>query len=115
MPIGQEDRRPERRVDEGADPGAENRRPAGQQRQRDEVPQRRPLAHQRRGDADPLGHVVQREADDQEDAERGLAEREGGADGQPLAQVVQPDAERDLIGQSASERLAGPCFGCAGR
>ena len=59
----------------------------------------RPLAHQRRGDADPLGDVVQREAEDQEDAEGGLAQGEGGADGQPLAQVVQPDAERDLIGQ----------------
>ena len=59
----------------------------------------RPVAHQRRGDADPLGDVVQGKAEDQEDAERGLAEGEGGADGQPLAQVVQPDAERDLVGQ----------------
>ena len=61
--------------------------------------QPRPIAHERRGDADPLGHVVQREAEDEEDAEGGLAQGEGGADGQPLAEVVQPDAERDLIGQ----------------
>ena len=68
--------------------------------------QPRPVAHQRRGDADALGHVVQREAEDQEDAEGGFAQREGGADGQPFAQVVQADAERDLIGQR--QRAAAP-------
>ena len=51
-----------------------------------------------------FGHVVQGEADDQEDAERGLAEREGGADRQSFAEVVQPDAERNLIGQRQRPR-----------
>ena len=106
----QEDRRPERRVDEGADPGAEDRRPARRPPPAREVDQGRPLPHHRRGDADPLGDVVEGEADDQEDAERRLAEREGAADRQPLAQVVQPDAERDLVGerQAACSLLAAP-------
>ena len=44
---------------------------------------------------DALGQVVQREADHQERGQRGLAGGEGGADGEPLAEIVQPDAERD--------------------
>ena len=38
---------------------------------------------------------MQREADDEQRAERGFAEREGRADGQALAEVVQADADRD--------------------
>ena len=61
--------------------------------------QPRPIAHQRRGDADALGDIVQRKAEDQEDAEGRFAERERGADGQAFAQIVQADTERNLIGK----------------
>ena len=50
---------------------------------------------QRRDDGEPFRGVVQREADDQQRAERGLAERERRADRQPFAEVVQADADRD--------------------
>ncbi len=54
-----------------------------------------PLTRQRRDDRQPFGRVVQREADDEQRAERRLAERERRADRQPFAEVVQPDADRD--------------------
>ena len=54
-----------------------------------------PLVRRRRGDPEPLGDVVDHEADDQERAERQLPEREGRADRQPLAEVVQADPDRD--------------------
>ena len=57
--------------------------------------ERRRLLHQRRGDADALGDVVQREAEHEEGAEPRGAGREGGADREALAEVVQADAERD--------------------
>ena len=45
---------------------------------------------------------------DQEDAEGGLAEGEGGADGQPLAEVVQADAERDRRWRARSRAALPP-------
>jgi hypothetical protein len=54
----QEDRRPERRVDETADPDPQDGRGAGQRRQPGEVRQRRALPEDRRGDTDALGDVV---------------------------------------------------------
>ena len=53
----------------------------------------------RRDDREPLGGVVQREADDQRGAQRERADRVGRADRQPLAQVVQADAERHEEGE----------------
>src|SRR5690606_24206670 len=95
---GQEERGPEGTEREPADPDPGDGRPAGQERQQREVGQARAFAQDRRGDADALGDVVERETGDQEDPERYLAQREGRADGQPLAEVVQPDAERDAVG-----------------
>ena len=43
---------------------------------------------------------------DQQRAERDLAEREGGADGQPLAEVVQADADGDEQRHDAHAGLA---------
>ena len=43
----------------------------------------------------------------------GLAQGEGGADGQPLAQVVQTDAERDLIGQGQWALVSAPLLASA--
>ena len=91
----QRQRRPLRRVGEAADPQADDRRAARQQRQAGEGPERRPLLQDRRGDADAFGDVVQREAQHQERAEPRRARREGRADRQPFAEIVQADAERD--------------------
>jgi hypothetical protein len=96
----QEYRRRQRVVDEAADPDTQHGRQASQRGQRDEVPGRRALARNRRGDADALGDVVQREAHHQKGAQRGLAEGIGRPDRQPLAQVVQADAERDAVGHA---------------
>ena len=38
---------------------------------------------------------MQREADDEERAERGFPKREGRADGQPFTEVVKADPDRD--------------------
>ena len=83
------------RVDEPAQPGAGDRRHAADQPEPDEQRQRRTLLRDRREDGEPFGRVVQREADDQQRAERGLAERERRADRQPFAEVVQADPDRD--------------------
>ena len=52
-----------------------------------------------RDDRQPLGGVVQGEAHDQRGAERQRADGVGGPDGQALAEVVQPDAQRHEEGQ----------------
>ena len=49
----------------------------------------------RRGDPEPLGDVVDHEADDEERPERQLAERERGSDREALAEVVEADPDRD--------------------
>ena len=54
----------------------------------------RAAAPERGDDGQALGRVVDREADDEEGAERERAGRVGRADGQALAEVVQADAER---------------------
>ena len=54
-----------------------------------------PFLRHRRDDRQPLGGVVQREAEDQQRAEGRLAQCEGGPDREPLTEVVQPDADRD--------------------
>src|SRR3712207_7115742 len=56
---------------------------------------RSPLARERRHDAQAFRGVVEQEPDHQKRTERNLAGGVGGADGDPLAQVVQSDAERD--------------------
>jgi hypothetical protein len=53
------------------------------------------LARERRDDRQPLGGVVQREADDEERPERERPDRVGRADREPLAEVVQADPDRD--------------------
>ena len=52
-------------------------------------------ARQRGDDREALGRVVDREADDEERAERELADRVGGADREALAEVVEADPDRD--------------------
>ena len=52
-------------------------------------------AAQRRDDRQALGRVVDREADDEEGAERERPGRVGGADRQALAEVVEADPDRD--------------------
>ena len=56
---------------------------------------RHALADQRRDDRDPLGGVVDREADDQEGAQGELADGVRGADREALAEVVEADSDRD--------------------
>ena len=100
----QGERGPLRRVGEAADPDADDRRAAGEERRPTKAPERRPLLEDRRGDADAFGDVVQREAEHQEGAEPGRARREGGADRQPFAEIVQADAERDEGRQREARR-----------
>ena len=61
------------------------------QSQLHQIADRRPSARtcKRRHDGEPFGRVVQREADDQQRAERRLAQGERRSDGQPFAEVVQ--------------------------
>ena len=88
----EEERRQRQRVGEAADPGADDRRRAGEQaRAAARRCQRRPVAQHRRDDAEPLGDVLDDEADHQEGAERDLAEGVGRPDREPLAEVVQAD------------------------
>ena len=61
-----------------------------------------PSRAQRRDDRQALGGVVDREADDEEGAERERAGRVGGTDRQALAEVVEADPDRD------QERQVGP-------
>ena len=49
----------------------------------------------RRHDREPLGRVVQREADDEQRAERRFAQGERGADGEPFTEIVEADADRN--------------------
>ena len=86
----------------GADPGAEDRRGAGDQAEAEQAPEarrRRRLAvavavAQRRHDRQALGGVVDREADDEEGAQGERPARVGGADRQALAEVVEADPDR---------------------
>ena len=59
------------------------------------------VAGQRRDDAEALGGVVQREADDQHGGQGDLVAGRGLADGQALGEVVQADADRDEQRQPA--------------
>ena len=87
---------PSRSSSEAADPGSGDRRRAGDQREAaSRARHALPLLGHRGGDAEPLGHVVDHEADDQEGAQRELPERERGADREALAEVVQADADGD--------------------
>ena len=100
---------PLRSIGEAADPQAEHGRAAGKEGEAGETPQRRPFPEDRRGDADALGYVVQRETQHQERAEPGRTGREGGTYRQPFAQIVQADAERDECRQGeACRRSAAP-------
>ena len=72
-----------------------------------EARQRRPLLEDRRGDADALGDVVQREAEHEERAKPGRTGGERRADGEPLAEIVQADAERDV--DASASPLGAPC------
>ena len=96
--------------EKAADPGASDGGRARNQRECREPSERHALAlGDRRGDPEPLGDVVNHEADDEEAAERELAERERRADGEPLAEVVQPDADGDERGErDAAERPPSP-------
>ena len=90
-----------------ADPRAEHRGRARDQPQRDQPAERGARLRERRDDRQPLGRVVQREADDEERAQRQRARRVGGADRHALAEVVQPDADRDQR-RATPRRRAGP-------
>ena len=78
-----------------ADPGAEHRGRAREQAQRDQPAERGARLRERRDDRQPLGRVVDREPDDQERAQRERAGGVRGADRHALAEVVQPDPDRD--------------------
>src|SRR5215208_4034498 len=82
--------------DEAAEPGAEDRGRTGHQRERGQPlpPHRAPLC-ERRGDPEPLGDVVDHEADDEEGPERELTERERRPDRQAFAEVVEADPDCD--------------------
>ncbi|CAE7319613.1 ybaL, partial [Symbiodinium pilosum] len=104
----EEERRPLRRIGQAADPDTHHGRGTGQQRQGGEAPERRPCLEDRRGDSDALGHVVHGEAQHQESPQARRAGGEGGTDRQPLAEVVQPDAERDVEREREAHRRAAP-------
>ena len=71
-------------------------------------PQRRLRLGERRDDGQALGRVVQREADDEEGAERQRADGVRRADGDALAEVVQPDADGDEQREVARPRRPAP-------
>ena len=88
---------------------ADHRREAGERGEADEGGKRRALLrrHQRGGDADALGDVVDDEADDQEGRQRRGAGGERRADREALAEIVEADAEGDEEGEAhALRRLA---------
>ena len=70
---------------------------AADEPERQEAPGRRPLAlaRQWRDDRQPFRRVVQREADDQQRAERRLAESERRADRQAFTEIVETDPDRN--------------------
>src|SRR5450759_233549 len=76
---------------------AEKRRPAADEaEQGKEAPARqRALAGDGRDDAEALRRIVQAEADDQDQCEADLPRGRRLADGEPLGEVLEADAERD--------------------
>jgi hypothetical protein len=94
----------------GTDPGAQDRRGAGDQAESQQPPQRRPLVRERRHDGQPFGRVVNREPDDEEGAQGQGTGAVGGPDREALAEVVQADADRDHQREIAGGR---PRRGCA--
>src|SRR6266446_5078795 len=80
-----------------ADDRAEERRGAADEaEEREQLPARAdPLPRQRTADAEPLGRVVQAEADDERDREADLARGGGLADGEALTEVVHADTDGD--------------------
>ena len=92
-----------------------DRRHAADQSELHQRPDRRAFLRHRRDDRQPLGRVVQREADDQQRAKGGFAECEGGADRQPFAEIVQTDARRRSAATGPSRRPGPPPRRCARR
>ena len=100
--------RPLRAIGEAPEPHAQDGRGASQQRQADEGDERWASFQQRRGNPNPLGDVVKGEAEDEERAEPGGAGREGGADREALAEIVQTDPEGDVGRERQPGRRAAP-------
>src|SRR5215211_7987012 len=97
--------------DEASEPGAEDRGRAGDERQHGEpLPRHAAALGQRRRDPEPFSDVVDHEADDEERPERQLPEREGRADRETLAEVVETDPDRD---QRGKREAAHPCAAAA--
>src|SRR5262245_36986945 len=96
---GEEDRREEvgRRI--AADPRAEDRGRAGDEREHCELREGDADAARGCGDPEPLGDVVHHEPDHEERAELELAGGERRPDREPLAEVVDPDPDRDEQGE----------------
>src|SRR5512132_2073925 len=78
-----------------ADPGAEDRRRAGDEGQSGQLRDRHPGTRRRRRDPEPLGDVVHHEADHEERAELKLPRRKRAADRETLPEVVDADPDRD--------------------
>ena len=85
-----------------ADDRAEERRPAADQAGEPEPAPRRAHAAERADDAEPLGRVVQAEADDQDGREADRAGLGRDADREALGEVVQPDRDGDRHARSAA-------------
>ena len=80
---------------QASEPHADNGRAPGHQGQPAKAAAGGVL-HQRRGDADAFGDVVQRETEHEEGAEPAAPAGEGGTDRETLAEVVQADPEGDV-------------------
>src|SRR5690606_15831922 len=88
-----------------ADPGPNYRRAAGEQDQLGEVPQAGILADDGGGNTNTFGYVVQGKAQNQKSAQRRLTLSESSPNRQPFAQIVQPDPQRNPIGNAQRRDL----------
>src|SRR5687768_13066273 len=94
----EEERNPERRVREAADPRAQNGGHAGEQPEQNESANANLFLRERCDDPQSFGRVVQEEAEHEESAQRDLARSISGADREALTEIVQTDGESDQRG-----------------
>src|SRR5690606_33631876 len=101
----QKNRRQYRIKGKAADPSPNYRRAAGEQDQLGEVPQAGILADDGGGNTNTFGYVVQGKAQNQKSAQRRLTLSESSPNRQPFAQIVQPDPQRNPIGNAQRRDL----------
>ena len=99
--------RDDRRIHETAQPCAGDRRQAANSSKPRERAERRALPGDGRDDRQPLGRVVQSEADDEKRPQRRFTQRERGADSQPFTQIMEADPYRDEKRDDGARRRRG--------